>query len=102
MAVDLEFLKKLRLMGIVEGISTIVLFGIAMPLKYMADMPLAVTIVGSIHGILFIALVAMFVIGHKRIPLPTKLVAMGIAAAIVPFGPFVVDSRLSKLEKVNP
>ena len=94
---DLEFLKKLRTLGIVEGCSTLVLFGIAMPLKYLADQPLAVTIVGSIHGVLFLGLVAMFWIGRERVPLSTNLTVAGIVAAVVPFGPFVVDIWLKKV-----
>ena len=36
--------RWLRLIGIIEGVSTLTLFGIAMPLKYAAGLPLAVTI----------------------------------------------------------
>ncbi len=81
----------------VEGTSTLILFGIAMPLKYLAGIPDAVTIVGSIHGALFVALVAMFAVGMKRVPVPPLLTALGIVAAVVPFGPFVVDRRLRDL-----
>src|SRR5690606_38959818 len=45
---------RLRMVGMAEGLSYIALLGIAMPLKYMADMPIAVRIVGSIHGALFV------------------------------------------------
>jgi hypothetical protein len=43
-------LGRLRVIGFVEGVSFLVLLGAAMPLKYLADMPLAVKIVGSAHG----------------------------------------------------
>lgn len=91
------FLRKLRVMGVIEGISTLVLFGIAMPLKYFAGMPMAVSIVGSLHGALFVGLVAMFVVGMNRVPIPPGLTFAGIAGAVVPFGPFVVDRWLGKL-----
>lgn len=94
---DLKFLKQLRTLGIVEGISTLLLFGVAMPLKYFADMPLAVTLVGSIHGLLFIGLVAMFFVAIERVPVPKRLALAGVVGAVVPFGPFVVDSWLGKL-----
>ena len=45
---------RLRLMGFIEGMSLLILLFIAMPLKYWADYPMAVTIVGSVHGGLFI------------------------------------------------
>ena len=41
---------RLRLVGIAEGISFLILLGIAMPLKYVWGQPLAVRIVGLIHG----------------------------------------------------
>jgi integral membrane protein len=97
--IDQRFLSRLRLLGTVEGVSTLVLFGVAMPLKYMGNMPLAVTIVGSIHGVLFLALASMFVLGTKRIPISTGLAFAGIVAAVVPFGPFVLDRRLERLAR---
>lgn len=45
---------RLRTMGFIEGMSLLILLFIAMPLKYWAGLPLAVTIVGSVHGGLFI------------------------------------------------
>ena len=95
--IDHRFLQRLRLLGTVEGISTLVLFGIAMPLKYLAGVPMAVTIVGSAHGVLFLALVTMFLLGTRRIPISKRLAAAGIVAAVVPFGPFVMDRRLGRL-----
>ena len=98
MKLDRRFLAKLRLAGIIEGISTLILFGVAMPLKYLAGIPLAVTVAGSIHGFLFVLLVTLFVMGTKRIPISRGLAVAGVAAAIVPFGPFIVDRRLSRIE----
>ena len=89
MAVNLTFLRRLRTAGIVEGTSTLVLFFVAMPLKYLAGLPLAVTIAGGIHGIFFLVLVAMFVVGIRLVPLSPVLAVAGIFGAIVPFGPFV-------------
>ncbi|MGE7601582.1 DUF3817 domain-containing protein [Peribacillus sp. NPDC097675] len=43
----------LRIAGIMDGIPLLALLIIAMPLKYFADLPLAVTINGSIHGVIF-------------------------------------------------
>lgn len=94
---DLIFLRRLRLFSIIEGISTLLLFGVAMPLKYFADMPIAVTIVGSIHGFLFIGLVAMFFVAIERVPISKPLAAAGVAGAVVPFGPFIVDGWLKRV-----
>lgn len=92
------FLRRLRWLGLIEGVSTLVLFGVAMPLKYYAGMPLAVSIAGSVHGALFLALVAMFVAATWKVPIPRRLAAAGIAGAVFPFGPFIVDRWLDRLD----
>lgn len=69
-----------------------------MPLKYFADMPLAVRIVGSLHGALFVALVLMLIVAIRKVPISPALAAAGIAAAIVPGGPFLLDRRLARVE----
>lgn len=96
---DIDFLRRLRLLGMIEGTSTLVLFGVAMPLKYLAGLPLAVTIVGSLHGLLFMALVATCAVAIERVPIGTRLGLAGILGAVVPFGPFVVDVWLRRLER---
>ena len=94
------FLLLLIWFGIVEGFSTLGLFFVAMPMKYMYDRPMAVTIAGMIHGVLFLGLVALFLIGKSKVPLSTKMVIGGIVGAILPFGPFVVDVKLYKFLKL--
>ena len=42
------------MVGMMEGLSFLLLMGVAMPLKYFAGMPAAVKWTGWIHGILFI------------------------------------------------
>ena len=50
---SLNPIGRLRWIGFVEAVSFLLLLGVAMPLKYLAGQPLAVRIVGLIHGILF-------------------------------------------------
>lgn len=99
MSLDITFLRRLRMLSVVEGTSTLILFFVAMPLKYLWGMPLAVTVVGSVHGLLFTALVVAFLLAHRRVPLASPLVGAGIVGAVVPFGPFLVDRRLKRLEQ---
>lgn len=98
---DTRFLSRLRLLSIIEGTSTLLLFGVAMPLKYLANMPMAVRIVGSIHGLLFVCLVIAFLLAIRRVPLSKGLAAAGIIAAVVPFGPFVFDRWLAELRNAD-
>lgn len=92
----MTFVRALRHLAFIEGVSTLVLFGIAMPLKYFAGMPLAVRIVGSLHGALFVALVLMLLIAIRKVPISPALAVAGIAAAIVPGGPFLLERYLPR------
>ncbi len=92
-----EFLRKLRTLSLVEGSSTLILFFIAMPLKYVLELPEAVSWPGRIHGGLFVLLVIFSVIAIKKIPISVKLSIMLIIAAIIPFGPFLIDKKLKEL-----
>ena len=85
---------RLRVIGIVEGISFLLLLGVAMPLKYMADKPMAVSIVGMAHGILFIVLCVALELVRREHRWPLKRAAMVFVAALIPFGPFIIDGKL--------
>ena len=90
------YLKWLIIMGLVEGTSTLVLVW-AVLMKRVFIQPwggTAVSITGSIHGLLFIALVAMLFVGWRRIPISGGLLLAGLIGAVVPFGPFLVDIPL--------
>lgn len=79
-----------------EGASLLLLLFIAMPLKYIANMPEMVSIVGMAHGVLFVvymAFVAAFFFS-KQWSFKTSFFA-GLAS-IIPFGPFVFEGRILK------
>ena len=99
MKINRAFLLVLIWFGIIEGLSTLFLFFVAMPMKYYYEQPMAVTIAGMVHGFLFLGLVALFLIGKSQVPLTTKMVVGGIVGAVLPFGPFVVDVKLYQLLK---
>ncbi len=88
----------LRQVALVEAVSFLVLLGVAMPLKYFAGFPLAVKIVGWIHGLLFVifglALLRVWITARW----PFGRVVMVFIAALLPFGPFVVDRRMRAWE----
>jgi integral membrane protein len=95
--INRSFLLALIIMGLVEGFSTLALFFVAMPMKYMMDMPMAVTVTGGLHGLFFVVLILMFIVGKTRVPLSTGMTILGIIGAIIPFGPFFVDLKLAQL-----
>lgn len=71
-----------------EGVSYLVLLLIAMPLKYLAGIDLAVKIVGWAHGVLFIAYVGVLAVCWVKLRWNLKFVAIAFIAALVPAGPF--------------
>jgi integral membrane protein len=80
-----------RKTAFVEGVSFLVLLFIAMPLKYFANTPQGVTIVGGLHGVLFVALaVTAYLVKDKY----NKTFSWGLKvfiASIIPFGTFYMD-----------
>jgi integral membrane protein len=87
---------KLVTAGHAEGISYLVLLGIAMPLKYMAGIWEAVRIVGSLHGILFIIFITLLWEGKKRIPLSWKTAFFAFLLSITPFGTFFLGRLVDR------
>ena len=51
---QLKWAKRFKWISLAEGLSFLLLLGIAMPLKYGFDMPLAVKYLGWVHGALFV------------------------------------------------
>tara|TARA_R110000850_G_scaffold59437_2_gene137270 strand:- start:765 stop:1067 length:303 start_codon:yes stop_codon:yes gene_type:complete len=98
MALDLKksLVDRLRLASILDGISYLILLGIAMPMKYMADMPLAVRIVGSAHGALWVALCLLLLISLVKKKLSFGWCVIVFVCALVPFAPFALDRKLKK------
>ena len=92
--VDSHFLRGLRILSFVEGVSTLALFGVAMPLKYVWGMPLAVRVVGLTHGVLFSLLVFQLYRAIRRVPISRRVARLCALAAVLPFGPFVADKWL--------
>lgn len=92
----LSFLRKA---GIAEGISFLVLLFIAMPLKYFFSYPVAVTIVGWAHGILFVTFIILAWEYKTDNNKKAGWFATAFAAALLPAGTFLFDKKLKKEEQ---
>ena len=86
--------SHVRSIAVVEGLSYLVLLFIAMPLKYLADMPLAVRIAGSAHGALFVWLGLLVLGGLTRRGRSLVWAGKIFVASLLPFGTFVIDRGL--------
>lgn len=86
-------LNVLRLLALLEGISYLVLLGIAMPLKYYYDKPNAVKIVGMAHGILFVLYCINLLIVHVKFKWNIGKTIGAFIASLIPFGTFYADKK---------
>lgn len=91
-------LGRLRVIGWWEGVSFLLLLGVAMPLKYFADWPLGVRYVGMAHGILFLLYVVAAIQASLDHHWSWKRTALVLAASLFPAGPFVVEARILRPE----
>jgi len=94
-------LSWLRKAGIAEGISFLVLLGIAMPMKYLLNQPMAVTIVGWAHGVLFVAFLFLAWEIKTDRNKSMKWFATAFIASIVPAGTFFFDKKLKEEEQAT-
>ncbi|GAB3900211.1 DUF3817 domain-containing protein [Larkinella knui] len=94
-------LGRLRLIAFLEGLSLLLLIGIAVPIKYTQGDPSLVKMLGPIHGLLFLFFVIntlSFGIGQKwKFRETTWKVLL---ASLVPFGTFYIDYKI--LSRIRP
>lgn len=86
-------LRTFKIIAPLEGFSLLALLFIAMPLKYIFDMPQMVKIVGMAHGILFIGYIVLA--GMLKIEDGWSWKKFGIVclASVVPFGTFYIERK---------
>ena len=96
-----NWIKALRRIGIIEGVSLLVLLFVAMPMKYFAGMPQVVTVVGWIHGFLFILFMTVAYIVYEKLNWPFKKLVQAFVAAFLPFGTFIFDKQLKVYQQIG-
>jgi integral membrane protein len=94
-----KLLRVLRLTSIAEGLSYLLLLGVAMPLKYVFHHEFAVKIAGSIHGALFVVLCLMILLALMWAKLPFKTAILVGIASLLPAGPFFADRLLKRHQR---
>ena len=95
-------LTRYRVMAYVVGVWLIVLVLVAVPLKYLADSPGMVEVVGPIHGFLYMAyLVTVLDLAFRTRWSPVRTVLVMLAGTI-PFLSFVAERRVSRELAATP
>jgi integral membrane protein len=87
-------IKLLRFVGLAEGTSFLALLLVAMPLKYLAGLPIFVQIAGSVHGGLFLLYVAAALFAFRANRWSYGKLARTLVASLLPAGPFFIDREL--------
>lgn len=85
--------SKFIWLGRIEGVSLLLLFFVAMPLKHLMDMPLAVRIVGSAHGALFVIYVLAAIVMASVLSWKKTTLLLCLILSSVPFGTFWFEKR---------
>src|SRR5690349_6179274 len=89
----MNLIPPLRWVAVAEATSFLALL-VATAVKYSADAPLGVSILGPIHGLLFVAYVALAVMVWKPAGWSTPTGIGVLVGAVLPFGGFVVDRKV--------
>jgi integral membrane protein len=84
-----------RVLAYTVGVGLIILVLVAVPLKYLADSPTLVAIVGPLHGFLYMVyLVATVNLAFRARWSPVKTVLVMLAGTI-PFVSFVAERKVT-------
>ena len=92
-------LKNLRRICYIEGISCLLLFFVAMPVKYLLNEPRLVSVVGMIHGLLWVGLIFAILIEKSQSKLSLKESIIILTVSTFPLGMFWVDQHIEDIEK---
>ena len=86
-------LKIFKVIAILEGISLLLLFFFAMPMKYIYDMPVYVKHIGMAHGLLFVAYIIFAFLFKEDKKWDLKTFAIVCLASFLPFGTFYIEKK---------
>jgi integral membrane protein len=86
-------LARLRLFGWAEGVTFLLLLGIAVPLKHLGGHPEFVRIMGPIHGAMFVLYIVSVLIAASALRWSRKTTLTALVASVIPCGTFVLEAR---------
>nr|WP_321223417.1 DUF3817 domain-containing protein [uncultured Psychroserpens sp.] len=95
----LSLLNSFRIVALLEGVSYILLLFIATPIKYLADNPMFVKLLGMPHGVLFLVYIVLAIMVGQQLKWNTKTLLIVLAASLIPFGTFYIEKKYLKPNK---
>ncbi|AKD55960.1 DUF3817 domain-containing protein [Spirosoma radiotolerans] len=85
---------RLRVVGLAEGVSYLLLLFIGVPLKRLGGHPEVVQLIGPIHGLLFLFYVLTVIQAKTEYEWPLGKTLLALVASIVPGGTFYADHKI--------
>jgi integral membrane protein len=98
LASDLNQLRRMRLVSLLEGATLVILIFIAVPLRHIGGYRFATMIMGPVHGTAFLLYIWMLVQTISGGSVPKGDARRLVAAAFVPFGAFFNERVLRKAQ----
>lgn len=92
----MKSVQALRIVSLIEGISYLLLVGVAMPLKYVWEEPQYVRWVGSAHGFLFVVFVIALVVAAVARRWDIYRPVVIFIASMIPFGFIYIEMNLRR------
>ena len=89
-------LALFRIVALIEGVTTLALFLVAMPLKYWFGDPSLVPPAGMIHGVAWVAYIAAMVVCLPGNGFSMLDVLRTLIAGLFPFGTFLNDPLIRR------
>ncbi|HTO37008.1 MAG TPA: DUF3817 domain-containing protein [Brumimicrobium sp.] len=86
-------IKTFRIISNLEVLSFLILLLIAMPLKYIFDLPLYVKYVGWAHGVLFVLYLAGALAMYRKLNWSFKTLFIAGLSSIIPLGPLYIERK---------
>lgn len=93
---DYSLLRRFCRIATLEGISYLLLLGVAMPLKYFWHKPELVKYMGWAHGVLFVAYALTLLLCWIKYKWSFGRAALIFFASLLPIAPFIVERKLKK------
>ena len=89
-------LQRFRVMAWIVGVFLLLLVFVAMPLKYFADAPTLVAILGPVHGFLYIVYVIFaFDLTAIRMRWPVSRWILVLLAGTIPVMSFIAERKVT-------
>lgn len=84
-----------------ESLSFVLLVFVAMPIKHVLGEPLPVRVLGAVHGILFLAWLAVLARSARAERWPASLTWLGFITSMIPMGFVFFEASLAEQERTR-